>query len=144
VIVRRVHQPNRRGASLVEAAIVYPTTMLLMIATLVLGLAVFYYQQIAALAREGARYASVHGATYASESGEPYATSATVLSNAIDPSIVGLNTNDLTCTVTWSPNPPSASSPTTVSVALVYTYKMEAYFGSSFTIQSTSVMPVTY
>jgi Flp pilus assembly protein TadG len=144
VIVRPVAQPKRRGASLVEAAIVYPTTMLLMIATLVLGLAVFCYQQIAALAREGARYASVHGATYASESGQPYATSSTVMTNAIDPLIVGLNKNNLTCTVTWSPNPPSTSSPTTVTVELVYVYQMEAYFNSSFTLQSTSVMPVTY
>jgi Flp pilus assembly protein TadG len=144
MIVRGKRPSIRRGTTVVECAIVYPVTMFLLIGTLLLGVAVFRYQQIAALAREGARYASVHGATYASETGEPYATSSSVQTNAVDPLAVGLNTNNITCTLTWTPNPPSTSTPTTVSVELEYTWTPGVYFRSPLTVQSTSVMPVSY
>ena len=74
------NRPHRRGAAMLEAAVVYPVTMLLLIGTVVLGIAVFRYEQVQSLAREGARYASVHGPTYASQQNSSYATSATVLS----------------------------------------------------------------
>ena len=48
---------------------VYPVTILLLLGTVVLGLGVFRYQQVQCLAREGARYASVHGPQYAADSG---------------------------------------------------------------------------
>jgi Flp pilus assembly protein TadG len=145
MIVRYIEQARRRGTTVVECAIVYPLTMLLLVATLVLGIAVFRYQQLATLAREGARYASVHGAMYASETGNSYATSATVLTNAVNPLAVGLNTNNLSCTVTWSPSsPPTTTTPGTVSVQLSYTWTPEGFFTSPFTIHSTSTMPVSY
>ncbi len=52
-----------------KAAVVYPITIFLLLGTVVLGLGVFRYQQIQSLAREGARYASVHGPQYATDSG---------------------------------------------------------------------------
>ena len=78
---RRKSQLRRRGVSVVEAAVVYPITILLLLGTVVLGLGVFRYQQIQSLAREGARYASVHGPQYAADSGSSngYATSSNAL-----------------------------------------------------------------
>jgi Flp pilus assembly protein TadG len=133
---------GRRGTTAVEAAVVYPVTILLLVGTVVLGLGVFRYQQIQCLAREGARYASVHGPQYAADSGNAYATNSTVLSY-IETLAVGLQTNDLSCTVTWSPNPPTTTTPSTVSVELTYTWVPEGYFTST-TLSATSVMPVTY
>jgi Flp pilus assembly protein TadG len=127
---------------MVECAIVYPLTILLLLGTVVLGIGVFRYQQIQALAREGARYASVHGPTYASENNDSYASSATVLSH-VENLAAGLETNDLSCTVTWSPDPPTSTPASTVSVQLSYNWVPEAYF-QSMTFTSTSVMPVTY
>jgi Flp pilus assembly protein TadG len=144
MMLRRRDRNVRRGTSLVEAAVVYPTTLLLLIGTLVIGLGVYRYEQLQALAREGARYAAVHGPTYASEQNSSYATSTTVLA-AIDTMAAagGIQTNDLTCTLTWSPSPPTASPPSTVTVQLTYNWVPEAYFSStSWTVSST--MPVTY
>ena len=143
VLSRRKGLKGRRGTSAVEAAVVYPVTILLLIGTVVLGLGVFRYQQVQCLAREGARYASVHGPQYAADSQKPYATSQDVLDYITHNLAVGLQTNDLSCTVTWSPNPPTTSTPSTVSVYLTYTWNPEAYF-TSMTVSATSVMPVTY
>lgn len=133
---------KHRGTSAVEAAVVYPLAILILIGTVVLGLGVFRYQQVQCLAHEGARYASVHGPQYASDSGNAYATSQTVLTY-IETLAVGLQTSDLNCTVTWSPNPPTTTTPSTVSVQVTYTWVPEAFFGST-TFSATSVMPVTY
>jgi Flp pilus assembly protein TadG len=142
MMIRNSRLPERRGISLVEAAVVYPVTMLLLLGTLTLGLGVFRYQQVQALAREGARYASVHGPQYATDTGNSYATNTTVL-NYIETLAVGLQTSNLSCTLTWNPSPPTTATPSTVSVTLSYVWIPEGYF-KSLTFRSTSVMPVTY
>src|SRR5207302_11000327 len=50
---------GRPGATLIESAVVLALTFLLLFAILIGALGVFQRQQVAALAREGARYASV-------------------------------------------------------------------------------------
>ncbi len=69
---------DQRGVSAVEAAVVYPVTLLLLIGTMVVGLGNFRYQQLQSLAREGARYASVRGPNYAAATGNSEATAAAV------------------------------------------------------------------
>jgi Flp pilus assembly protein TadG len=133
---------RKRGVSAVEAAVVYPVTILLLLGTVVLGLGVFRYQQIQSLAREGARYASVHGPQYAADSGNPYATSSTVLTY-IETLAVGLDNSKLSCTVTWSPSPPTTTTPSLVTVQISYDWVPEGYF-QSMTLSASSVMPVTY
>ena len=63
--VRRTPNPPRRGVQAVEAAIVLPVVMMLILGTFSTAMGVYYYQLVATLAREGARYASVHGSQYA-------------------------------------------------------------------------------
>lgn len=129
---------------MVEAAAVYPLTMVLLIGTVVLGIAVFRYQQLQALAREGARYASVHGPTYASQQNSSIATSATVLAY-IENLAVGMKTSDLSCTLTWNPSPPATSPASTVTVQVSYVWIPEAYFNKqAVTLTASSTMPVTY
>lgn len=142
MLIRTHGPPDRRGTSVVEAAIVFPVTLLLLVGSLSLGLGVFRYQQVQALAREGARYASVHGPQYASDTGNSYATSQTVLTH-VETLAAGLQANKLTCTLTWSPTPPTTTTPALASVQLTYNWVPEAYF-QSFNLTSTSVMPVTY
>jgi Flp pilus assembly protein TadG len=144
MMIPKRDRPDRRGAAMLEAAVVYPVTMLLLIGTVVLGIAVFRYEQVQSLAREGARYASVHGPTYASEQNASYATNATVLSY-IETLAVGMQSSDLSCTVTWAPNPPTASTPSIVTVELSYTWVPEAYFKKqAVSLTASSSMPVTY
>lgn len=53
----------RRGQSLTEFALVAPLFFMIFIGIIVIGIAIFYQQQITNAAREGARYASIHSAT---------------------------------------------------------------------------------
>lgn len=57
--IRKQHR--RRGASLVEAAIVLPLFLLVVISFIDFGLGVFRYNKVAHSAREAAREASVRG-----------------------------------------------------------------------------------
>lgn len=60
---------KRPGATLVEVAFVLPITFFLIFAILAGGILVFKSQEVAYIARETARYASVHGAVQASKVG---------------------------------------------------------------------------
>src|SRR5947207_2599832 len=78
---RRSRIRGRRGATALECAMVCPVAVLLLMGTLLLGLGVFRYEQLQLLAREGARYASVHGPLYASENSTSHASTSTVLAD---------------------------------------------------------------
>jgi Flp pilus assembly protein TadG len=144
VIKKRAQWRQRRGVSMVEAAVVYPVTMLTLIGTLVLGIGVFRYEQLQALAREGARYASVHGPTYAQENNPPgtVATSTDIQNNVITP--LGAGLSGVGCSVTWSPNPPTTTTPSTVTVQLTYTWVPQGLFKTGGTLTASSTMPVVY
>ena len=141
---RRPSDRRRRGSNLVETAVVLPVSLMLIIGTYVIGLEFFRYHQVATLAREGARYASVHGPNYASEQNSSYATSDTVLTY-VETLAVGMKSGDLSCTLTWNPSPPTASSPSTVTVTVTYAWTPEAYFSKqAVNLTASSTMPVVY
>jgi hypothetical protein len=123
--------------SVVECAAIYPVTILLLMGTIIMGLGIFRYEQLQSLAREGARYASVHGPTYASENGQSVASTSTVLSY-VQGLAVGLSGLDCT-SVSYS----ATSLPCTVRVTLSYTWTPEGLF-TPMTWTVTSTMPVTY
>lgn len=52
-----------RGQTLVELALTFPLFMMVLMGIIVLGLGLFYDQQVKNAAREGARFAAVHSAT---------------------------------------------------------------------------------
>jgi len=54
---------HRRGQALTEFALVAPLFFMLFFGIIVIGIAVFYQQQVTNAAREGARYAALHSAT---------------------------------------------------------------------------------
>lgn len=60
-----------RGQALVEFAVVTPLLFLLVLGTLEVGRFVFHYELVNNAAREGARYAIVHGARADCPSGPP-------------------------------------------------------------------------
>jgi Flp pilus assembly protein TadG len=121
----------------VESALVYPVVILLVLGTIIMGLGIFRFQQLQALAREGARYASVHGPDYAATTGNAEASTSSILSY-LEGMAVGLN--GLECTsVSYS----ATSVPCTVSVTVTYTWTPGALF-SSMTWTITSTMPVSY
>jgi Flp pilus assembly protein TadG len=150
---------GRRGATVVECALVYPLTFLLIIGLIVGGLGVFRYQEVASVAREGARWASVHGYQCVQEAnpgaGNPTLTTpADVYNNSIKPQADAANLDppSLAYTVSWAD---ASQAPTyydsnsgkwrtnTVTVTITYQWIPEAYLGS-ITLTSTSVMPMSY
>jgi Flp pilus assembly protein TadG len=98
---RNTMQNQRRGAAAVEFAIAAPILFFLVLAIMIGSQGVFRYHQVASLAREGSRWASVHGGQYEQETGQPAATPQDVYDNAILPAATTLNPKHLTYTVTW-------------------------------------------
>jgi Flp pilus assembly protein TadG len=155
----RQQRAPRRGASLVEFALVAPVTFFLMIGLLVGGMGIFRYQEVATLAREAARYASVHGTGYASDTGNPAAAPddgnfsggtgqcSLVYNNAIAANNVSLDLSQLQYSVTWNTsNRPYHSKivngsvipvTNTVRVTITYQWMPEALLGG-ITMTSTA------
>jgi Flp pilus assembly protein TadG len=144
---------SRPAATMVEFAIVGPVTFLLLIGLLVGGLGVFRYQQIAYLAREASRWASVHGAKYAQDTHNPAATPADVYNTVIKPDATGLDLGQLTYSVTWNPdnaqyhlgavNGSTVKVANTVTVTITYHWIPEAYLPGGV-MSSTSVCTMSY
>ncbi len=133
----RNHPPRRRrrGVVLLESGLVYSSAMMLILGTITIGLGVFRYQEMAWLAREGARWAAVHGPTYQSEQSKAAPTSSDVMSNAITPRMAILTQANLTCTLTMTSG--------VATVTLNYNWTPEVYL-SPITLRSTSVVPISY
>ena len=53
----------RRGQTIVEIAMIFPLFIMLLMGIIVLGIGVFYQQQVTNAAREAARFAAIHSAT---------------------------------------------------------------------------------
>ena len=147
----RSHQ-RRRGATTVELAICCPIVFFFILATIVGAMGVFRYQQTAELAREGARYACVHGSQYAEETGNTAATAADIYNNAIKPGASTLDLTKLTYTVTWdTSNTPlevindyETPRGNTVTVTVTYQWFPELYLVGPFTLSSTSTAQMIY
>lgn len=147
------NQRRRLGASLVENGLVLSATFMFVVGLVVIGLGVFRYQQTSAVAREAARWASVHGGLYAQETGQPKATQQSVMNQVIPHYSTGLDPNQITLfSVTW--DDPSEMplyydavnqvwKSNAVHVTLNYQWIPEAYLGG-MTLTSTSEMPMSY
>jgi Flp pilus assembly protein TadG len=139
VLYRKVKQV-RRGAVVLESAIVYPVVFLLILGLIIGGLGVFRYQEVASLAREASRYACVHGTRYAKVTGKPAAAAVDVYNNAILPRVVCLDLSQLSYSVTWTPDNNPGS---TVSVNVSYHWVPEAFL-PAMNLSSTSTDVIAY
>jgi Flp pilus assembly protein TadG len=135
VLVHKCRVRNRRGVHAVELAIVFPAMIFLLMGVFISGLGVLRYEQVSMLAREGARWASVHGPTYGNENTKTAPTSQDVYDNAVAPMLGGLDSSKLTCNLTMTSQ--------TAKVTVTYQWVPEALF-SPVTFSSISVMPITY
>jgi Flp pilus assembly protein TadG len=151
--MRRAPQ-RRSGATVVECAIVFPVLFLLVLGLMVGAAGIFRYSQLASLAREGARYASVHGGEYAKEMNVTAPTPAQIFNNVIAPMAVGFDTTQMGYSITYNTtNLPYQTTldsnnnvvpiQNTVTVTLTYQWVPEAFLGG-ITLSSTSVMPMSY
>lgn len=154
-MTRRLVRQRRCGAFAAESAVVLPTLLFLIFAIVVGGFGVFRYQQIAMLAREGARYASVHGGQYQAETGKPAATPQDVYNNAIVPLATNLDLSQMSYSVNWSNNSNMPycvdvnhdyETPTrnTVTVTIWYNWFPEVFLVGPIVMSSSSTVPMYY
>jgi Flp pilus assembly protein TadG len=136
----RIQNPSRSGVTIVESAIVLPVFFLLIIGMIVGGLGVFRYQEVASLAREASRWASVRGSTYSQTTGNTAATAKDVYDGAIVPNVVALDKSKLTYAVTWAPDNRQGSQ---VTVRITYRWVPEAFLGG-MDLSSTSTSTISY
>ena len=85
-----------------EFAVTAPIVFFLLLVTMLGGLGVFRYQQVAGLARAGSRWASVHGTEYEVDTGNPAATPQDIYTEAILPAATGMDRSKLSYKVTWN------------------------------------------
>jgi type II secretory pathway pseudopilin PulG len=143
---------RRRAATLVENAVVLPTVIILLLALLVGAMGVFRYQEVATLAREGARYASTHGYQYRKDAGLALGSSTDwsqdIYTNAIQPQMIALDPGYLTFTASWpdvinQPGKPDNWPGSQVTITVNYQWMPEWGLVGPITLTSTSSMPIT-
>jgi len=148
----KVSYSRRRGTTAIEFGIACPIVFFVFFAIIVGGLGVFRYQQVASAAREGARWASVHGADYARETNLPAATAADIYNTAILPAASALDPGMLSYSVTWNQtNEPlrvtnDVEKPTgnTVTVTVSYQWFPELILVGPYALSSTSTAQMLY
>jgi Flp pilus assembly protein TadG len=149
----RLHKQSRLAATIVEFAVASSATFLILLGLIIGGLGIFRYQQVARLARDASRWASVHGTQYALDTKNPAATAQDVYNQVIAPNATTLDLSRLTYTVTWntdnSPfhtatvNGQQVKVANTVTVTINYKWIPESFLGA-ITLGSTSVSVVSY
>lgn len=141
-MIRHPHPqgPSRSGAVAIESAFVVPLALFLILGLIVGAHGIFAYQEVASLAREGARYASVRGTRYEASTPHSVPTAQEVYENAIRPKIVSLNEANLTYDISW---PYGYRPDNPVIVKLEYTWMPGVIFGD-LVFKSTSVKTITW
>ncbi len=113
-----------RGQALLEFAVVAPIFFLLVFAMIDFGRYVYYVQILNNAAREGARYAIVHGSNSFQPAG-PSSNDPTV-AGVVRSYAVGVTGNGaLTITSVWGtpPNPPTNNRGSNVDVKVSYAFR---------------------
>src|SRR5215471_15788539 len=168
-MVNLQHSPRRPGVTTVEFAVVCLALLVLLFGMIVGGMGVFRYEEMAHLAREGARYAATHGGQYQKEgipqqTGVPAVASSADLQAYLLPKVVGLDPSKLTITVSWSA--PSSVVPSNlptyldtdltlvppgqkvdrnyVTVTVSYQWQPESFPIGPFQLTSSSTVPMSY
>lgn len=151
-MARIISSERRSAATSVEAAFVLPVTLFLLIGFVVVAMGVFRYQEVAFLAREGARYASTHGAQFREDAGLPVGTAETwksdITTNGINPRRIALDPSRMTVTYEWPPviNQPTKSDNwpgSKVKVTVTYQWLPEVFLVGPYNLTSTAELPIT-
>jgi Flp pilus assembly protein TadG len=151
-MLSHLYRSRRSGATVLECAFVLPVIFFVFIGLVIGATGVFRFQEVATLAREGARYASTHGYQYRKDAGLTMGSSTDwyndIYDNAIKPKVLSLDTTKLTVTIKWPDVVNQAGKPdnwpgSKVDVTVSYQWLPELYLIGPYTLQSTSSMPIT-
>jgi Flp pilus assembly protein TadG len=153
----------RRGAVTLEAAIVYPLLLTLLLGAVVGGTGVFRYQQVACQARDASRWACVRGADRQKETGTACPTEDEIRCNAVLPLAAGMEPALLSVKVEWVDQATGTAyawdqaprsvrgvradgTPVTNTVRVTVTYQWDPVLlpGGRVNLTSVSEVPMSY
>jgi Flp pilus assembly protein TadG len=127
-----------RGQAFFEFALIAPAFLILLFSIMWLSLAVYDYNFVSYAAREGSRYAAVHG----TDSKQPV-TTASAVTAFVQKETAGLDTSKLTVSTAWSPAATPGKPGGTVQVQIQYTFQLSIPFMSPVTLPLSSVSTMT-
>ncbi len=111
---------DRSGTAAMEFAFVAPTFFFIILGTMDLGRAMMISSTIEHVASDGARYAAVRG------SEKEFPATATEVETYVKSKATGLDTNQLTVSVSWAPNN-SEGGLVTVQVTYPYNFLVAGF-----------------
>ena len=129
---------NARGQTYAEFAFIVPCFLLLLFSIMWLSIAVYAYNYVSYGAREGSRYAAVHG----TDSKQPVTTAAAV-TTFVQNRTPGLNTSNLTVSTTWTPTATPGKPGGTVQVQVQYQLQFSIPFMAPVSLPMTSTSKMT-
>ena len=157
-LVRRNRRRGQRGQSLVEFAFVLPIIVLVIVAFIEIGRAVFAWNTIANAARQGARVAAVNQLSVVTDCDEsrpiedPYEPHWSIRGCAIAAAgALGITAANVNVSYAAPPSTTLACSPTLhvgciAAITVTYNYSVSTPFLNwvihSFTMSQTSEMPI--
>jgi Flp pilus assembly protein TadG len=145
---------RRRGAAMVEAAIILSVFLTLVLGMIDLGLAVFRQQRVSEVARQLVRKAIVQGQfAPTSLNGGPWGpttytgtgSSTDAISTSVQPYMGGLDPSQVNLKVVWTNGNNNVESTVQVTVTTTWTPIFSYIFGGSTrTLSAESTMPIAH
>jgi Flp pilus assembly protein TadG len=142
---------RRRGASLVEFAMVASLTLLLLIGLVVCSMGVFRYQQTAFLARHAARYAAAHAGQYQQENAAaiaqgtlPNVNDAYIIKNVVQANAVCLDPSNLSVAIYINTSSGSFDWDDIANNGARWPYSLRTVGTTSYSETNTVSVTVTY
>jgi Flp pilus assembly protein TadG len=140
---KRSFTQSENGGTLVEFALGLPVMFALMFGLIEVCLALYSHEYISELAREGARYAMVHGSTCVASGGSSCtATAAQVQAYVSSIQLPNFGGGTVTPVVTYPAGNETPGSSVKVKVTYAFPYRIPFVPSSTLTMSSTSVMDI--
>lgn len=151
-LFKRRRGPSRRGATMVEMAIVQLLFLTLVLGVFDIGMAVVRYNTLAHAARQGTRAAIVHGdlatrlGAWGPSSYSGTAADSAPLAEVIRPSLGSLDPAEVNIAAEWPDGGNEAGKKHRVRVSVSMSYRpiVTFLFGTDFPLQATSTMQITH
>jgi len=126
-----VAKPGERGNYMIEFGLSIVLFFGIVLGILDVSRGIYAYNFLAGAAKEGARYAMIHGSSSGAKA------SATDIQNVVQNWLIGMADSSATVTTTWSPATENPGSQVTVKVQYTFT-PMSNFLVGSWNLQSTS------
>lgn len=146
-----LYSMDRKGAALVEFAVVSLIAFFLILATFIGGMGVFRYQEVASMAREAARFASTHGGAYAQENNQailkgtlPNVTKSYIINNIVLPNAISMDPSKVTTTINFNTSSGSFDWDDTADNGNRWPYSLQTINGTTYSETNTVSVTVTY